>query len=131
MKVDVAASKNAAGLVRLPGTTNAKTKNVSEIVYFNEEMKNRKFFGQDGLSSVLSFSALATPDSTIKASKKKKNKVPVTKDGKPVPTCVVADALERLFELRDYSKAPQPEFATCSCTSTSIRFSSIVVLRLR
>lgn len=106
MKVDVAASKNAAGLVRLPGTTNAKTKNVSEIVYFNEEMKNRKFFGQDGLSSVLFFSALATPDSTIKASKKKKNKVPVTKDGKPVPTCVVADALERLFELRDYSKVP-------------------------
>ena len=104
MKVDVAASKNAAGLVRLPGTTNAKTKNVSEIVYFNEEMKNRKFFGQDGLSSVLSFSALSAPDSTIKAGKKKKNKVPVTKDGKPVPTCVVADALERLFELRDYSK---------------------------
>ena len=106
MKVDVAASKNAAGLVRLPGTTNAKTKNVSEIVYFNEEMKNRKFFGQDGLSSVLSFSALFAPDSTIKAGKKKKNKVPVTKDGKPVPTCVVADALERLFELRNYSKVP-------------------------
>lgn len=106
MKVDVAASKNAAGLVRLPGTTNAKTNNVSEIVYFNEEIKTRKFFGQDGLSSVLSFSALSAPDSTIKAGKKKKNKVPVTKDGKPVPTCVVADALERLFELRDYSKVP-------------------------
>lgn len=74
MKVDVAASKNAAGLVRLPGTTNAKTKNVSEIVYFNEEMKNRKFFGPDGLSSVLSFSALSAPDSTIKAGKKKKIK---------------------------------------------------------
>lgn len=106
MEVDVGASKNAAGLVRLPGTVNAQTKKATEIVYFNEELTNRKFFGEGSLSAVLAHSALKAPDSSIKANKKKKRKVPITKDGKPVPTCAVADALERLFELRCYDKVP-------------------------
>lgn len=98
MEVDGAASRNDAGVYRLPETYNTKTEELTSILYSSGIRYD--FWGKEGLSSVCHADGFKKPVPTIK--KEKKKALPRLK-ATGAPVC---EMLERLVSLRSYNEYP-------------------------
>lgn len=104
LETDKAASKNGAGLCRLPGTVNTKTKTKSSLVYLREPALNISFWGENGFSSFVLENALQYP---VNQADQPSLPCPQRNASRRASSCpCVADSVLRLFKMRNYDKVP-------------------------
>lgn len=104
LETDKAASKNGAGLCRLPGTVNTKTKSKAALLYLNAAASGISFWGETGFSSFVLDNALLHP-----VSQAAQDSLPLRRrnSSHKASSCpCVADSVLRLFKLRNYDKVP-------------------------